>query len=219
MKRFAILGAGSYGREVIPILKEQVRVSGLEGEVVFVDDNLSGTTVNGFSVVSTEDFINSPHKDKYFNVAIADDKIRKKAAEVMLCNGVEPITIRHPNTVVYDTAQIHNSAILSPFVTVSANAIIGEFFHANIYSYVAHDCIIGNYVTFAPGAKCNGNVIIEDHVYVGSGAVIKQGTPRCPVVIESGAVIGMGAIVTKSVKSGITVCGNPARELTKLGMK
>lgn len=219
MKKFAILGAGSYGREVIPILRDQVRASGLEGEVVFVDDHLSGNVVNGFSVVSTEDFINSPHKEKYFNVAISDSKIRQKAAEVMLCNGVEPITIRHPNTVVYDTVQMHNSAILSPFVTVTANAVIGEFFHANIYSYVAHDCVIGNYVTFAPGVKCNGNVIIEDHVYVGSGAVIKQGTPRRPVVIETGAVIGMGAVVTKSVKSGITVFGNPARELTKAGMK
>lgn len=50
---------------------------------------------------------------------------------------------------------------------------IGRSFHANIYSYVAHDCIIGDYVTFAPSVKCTGNVVIEDCVYIGTGAMRK----------------------------------------------
>ena len=40
--------------------------------------------------------------------------------------------------------------------------------------------MIGDFVTFAPGVKCNGNIHIEDHVYIGAGAVIKQGTPAQP---------------------------------------
>ena len=32
-------------------------------------------------------------------------------------------------------------------------------------------------LTFAPGVKCNGNVLIEDHAYIGTGAVLKQGKP------------------------------------------
>ena len=85
----------------------------------------------------------------------------------------------------------------------------------NIYSYVAHDCVIGDFVTFAPGVKCNGNVHIQDNVYVGTGAIIKQGKPGKPIVIESGAVIGMGAVVTKSVSAGETVIGNPAKPLSR----
>ena len=84
-------------------------------------------------------------------------------------------------------------------------------FHANLYSYVEHDCVIGNYVTFAPGVKCNGNIHIHDHAYIGSGAVIKQGTADHPLIIGYGAVVGMGAVVTKSVPAGATVVGNPAR--------
>jgi acetyltransferase-like isoleucine patch superfamily enzyme len=46
------------------------------------------------------------------------------------------------------------------------------------------------------------NVKIEDQAYIGAGAVINQGEPGNPLVIRAGAVVGMGAIVTKSVPLG-----------------
>ena len=73
--------------------------------------------------------------------------------------------------------------------------------------------MIGDYVTFAPAVRCNGNIIVKDHAYIGTGAVIKQGTPDKPLVIGEGAVVGMGAVVTKDVPPGVTVVGNPARIL------
>ena len=45
--------------------------------------------------------------------------------------------------------------------------------------------------TFAPNVCCNGNVHVHDYAYVGTGAVLKQGTPDKPLVIGEGAVIGM----------------------------
>jgi acetyltransferase-like isoleucine patch superfamily enzyme len=53
-------------------------------------------------------------------------------------------------------------------------------------------------------------VIIEDCAYVGTGAIIKEGSAAKPVIIGQGAVIGMGAVVTKSVPPFTTVIGNPA---------
>ena len=75
--------------------------------------------------------------------------------------------------------------------------------------------MVGDFVTLAPGVQCNGNVVIEDHAYIGAGAVIKQGQPGKPLVIGSGAMVGMGAVVTKSIPPGITVVGNPARPLQR----
>ena len=74
---------------------------------------------------------------------------------------------------------------------------------------------MGDFVTFAPGVHCNGNVVVEDHAYIGAGAILKPGRPDEPLVIGRGAVVGMGAVVTKSVAPGTTVVGNPARPLQK----
>jgi hypothetical protein len=104
-------------------------------------------------------------------------------------------------------------------VTLTSNINIGKSFHANLYSYVAHDCNIGDYVTFAPGVKCNGNVTIEDNVYIGSGAIIKQGTANKPIIIGKNSIIGAGSFVTKNVEKNTTVFGNPAKILNKNNIK
>ena len=98
---------------------------------------------------------------------------------------------------------------------LTSNLSIGKFFHCNIYSYVAHGCVVGDFVTLAPGVMLNGNVRVEDHAYIGTGAIIKQGTPQNPLVIGKGAVVGMGAVVTKDVEPYTTVIGNPARLFKK----
>ena len=47
------------------------------------------------------------------------------------------------------------------------------------------------------------------------GALLKQGTHDKPLRIGRGAVIGMGAVVTKDVPAGSVVVGNPAVPIVK----
>jgi sugar O-acyltransferase (sialic acid O-acetyltransferase NeuD family) len=114
-----------------------------------------------------------------------------------------------------DEVEIGEGALISPFVTLTSNIRIGAHFQANLYSYVEHDCIVGDFVTFAPRVACNGNVHIGDHAYIGTGAVLRQGRPGAPLKIGEGAVVGMGAVVTKDVAPGTTVVGVPARPLER----
>ena len=125
------------------------------------------------------------------------------------------MTLQAASAEVNDTNTIAGGAIVCGYSMITANAAIGQFFHSNIYSYVAHDCVIGDFVTFAPRVCCNGNVHIGDHAYIGTGAIIKQGTPDKPLIIGQGATVGMGAVVTKDVEAFTTVVGSPARPHTK----
>ena len=133
----------------------------------------------------------------------------------MIDSNIQPFTIKASNSVILDNNDIGEGAILCSFTTITSNAKIGRFFHCNIYSYVAHDCVIGDFVTFAPSVHCNGKVVIEDYTYIGTGVVIKQGTNERPIIIGKGSVVGMGAVVTKSVPPFTTVIGNPAVELIR----
>ena len=218
MKLYGIFGAGGFGREVMPVAADMLKqlLTATEFKLVFIDQNTSVRTVNGYSVLSVEEFFAENALEKYFNITIANHELRKQIAETMTARGARPFSIIASNNISLANNEIGEGAIFCPYTTVTANAKIGKYFHANIYSYVAHDCIIGDYVTFAPDVHCNGNVIIEDYVYIGTGVIIKQGLPDKPLVIGKGAIVGMGAVVTKSIAAYQTVVGNPARPLVRV---
>lgn len=213
---YAVYGASGCGRSLMPVARQQLQRQNINAGIYFIDDSLiEEMTVNGHTALNYTAFKDLKADRKSVLIAIANSKIREKIAKKLEQDAIELWTVQADNIVRMDAIEIAPGAALSAFVTLTSNVKIGKCFHANLYSYVEHDCIIGDYVTFAPGVKCNGNIHIEDHAYIGTGAVIKQGTPDKPLVIGKGAVVGMGAVVTKSVPPGVTVVGNPARILEK----
>ncbi len=212
MKLYAIYGMSGFGREVMPVARRMLQLQGAEAyELVFVDDNPTEHSVNGQRVMTWGEFLTASAEAKYVNVAIANSPVREKLVQRCMGTGIESFSVVAENAVLLDDNKIGEGAILCPFSMVTSNAKIGRHFHANIYAYVAHDCVIGDFVTLAPAVKCNGNVVVEDHAYIGTGAILRQGKPGDPLVIGRGAVVGMGAVVTKNVAPGTTVIGNPAR--------
>lgn len=214
---YAIYGASGCGRGVLPVARDMLASGRLQGgaELVFVDDREAGREVNGQRVLGYEQFRDDPRPVRRVCIAVANGTTRAHLARRCAVDGIGFFQVHAANVVVMDDCTIGEGAILCPFVTLTSNIRIGRHFHANLYSYVEHDCVIGDFVTFAPGVSCNGNVTIEDYAYIGSGAVLRQGRPGEPLVIGRGAVVGMGAVVTRSVPPGVTVVGNPARPLVK----
>jgi sugar O-acyltransferase (sialic acid O-acetyltransferase NeuD family) len=212
-KLVGVYGASGFGREVMPLVRSQFAADLAAGSatLVFIDDNASNRSVNGHAVISFAEFCSIDVVTKLVGIAIADGGIRRKLVLKCLEMGIEPLRIVASSALFLDENVIGEGAIFCPYTMVTSNVRIGKYFHCNIYSYVAHDCVIGDFVTFAPGVKCNGNVHIENYAYVGTGAILRQGKADAPLVVGEGAVIGMGAVVTKSVAPGTTVVGNPAR--------
>ena len=94
-------------------------------------------------------------------------------------------------------------------ITARASVKIGSHCHLGHYTFVMdnnqHDVVRH---TELPQSD---PVIIEDHVWIGSKAVILPG-----VRIGSRAVIGAGSIVTKDIPPRCVAAGNPARVLRHL---
>ena len=94
-------------------------------------------------------------------------------------------------------------------IAARASVKIGSYCHLGHYTFVMdndqHDVVRH---TELPQSD---PVIIEDHVWIGSKAVVLPG-----VRIGSRAVIGAGSIVTKDIPPRCVAAGNPARVLRHL---
>lgn len=207
MPRFAIFGPGGFGRELIAPARALLRNGSDRRELVFVSDSPGGDVL-GIPHLRSDDL----REDDEVIIALGDSRVRKAVSERI---STRFASLLAPTALIGPDVAYGDGAVFCDYTIVTASARIGAHFQCNIYSYVAHGCVIGDYVTFAPRVCCNGNVHVRDGAYVGTGAVLKQGTSDKPLVIGENAVVGMGAVVTKDVPDGAVVVGNPARPLAR----
>jgi len=214
MATYAIYSCEGFSREILPSLLKQVMIEDNSGaHIVFVDDNPEkiGTVVRGCDVISFEDLQSDEHRQRLVCVGIADPRVRNKVVDKCMDHGFDFFSINDETHIRFGNVDVGEGGIFCGFTMVTGDSHIGKHFHCNIYSYVAHDCRIGDFVTFAPRVCCNGRVQIDDLAYIGTGALLKQGNKNKPLRIGRGAIVGMGAVVLKDVPEGAVVAGNPAK--------
>jgi sugar O-acyltransferase (sialic acid O-acetyltransferase NeuD family) len=214
---FGLFGTGGCARSIMPFVPAALSASlgpmAADLRIVFVD-RTAGPDVNLVPVMSEAEFL-AQEGPRYFNIGVADGILRRTLAERAVAAGAKPVTLIAPSAQVLGYGELGEGAILCPQSIVTVNAKIGRFAQLNLFAYVEHDCVVGDFVTFAPRSSCNGNVEIGDGAYIGTGAILRQGKPGKPLRIGAGAVVGMGAVVTRDVAAGITVIGCPARPMLK----
>lgn len=91
------------------------------------------------------------------------------------------------------------------------NTIIANGVKIDDHVHVAHNIFIGEHSFIIACAEISGGVKIGSRAWIAPAAAIRN-----QLTIGDDAVIGLGAIVVKSVESGQTVAGNPAQPLMKL---
>ena len=217
MKVFAIYSAGGFAREIAADAALFLGSTIAEGaiEVIFIDDDpaVQGTKIHGKRVVSYDEAKTIPEIN--VNIAFAPPALRRKKYEQCERDGLSFFSVYAPSSRIGENVKIGPSPIFAHLSCVTADATIGKAFHCNIYSYAAHDCIVGDFVTFAPRVSLNGRIKVEDDVYIGSDATFLPGKSDRYLTVGQGAVIGAGAVVTKDVEPYTTVVGNPAKPLAR----
>lgn len=128
------------------------------------------------------------------------------------------------------------------FAHVMQGAVLGEDCNVCDHAFVESGVVVGNRVTIKNGVLLFEKVTVEDDVFLGPHVVftndlrprIEARTPRdqwlptlvrrgasiganativCGVTIGEYALVGAGAVVTRSLPSHALVAGNPARQI------
>ena len=129
------------------------------------------------------------------------------------------LSMIHPDAIIGEGCKIHALVWIGGGVRIGNNVKIEAFSFIPPGTVIEDDVFIGPRVTILndkhpPSGGKWSPVIIRRGAVLGGGAIILPG-----VEIGAYAVVGAGAVVTKSVFGRTTVVGNPARlHPVKLGV-
>lgn len=212
----AIYGVGGFGREVAWLI-EQCSEAGMDVEpACFIDDNAAyhGSVVNALPVLSLEQ-ASSRYSGAGIAGGVGNPGVRQKLIEKAISVGFRPVKLIHPRVERSRWIEYGDGVLICAGNILTTNIVLKQHVQINLDCTIGHDVVMEDYVTLAPGVHISGCVHLGKRVYIGTGAVIINGTADAPIVIGDDAVIGAGACVTKSVPPSTTVVGVPAKPLVR----
>lgn len=216
VQQVVIYGGGGFAREVAWLVQSCNEQTERYQVVCFIDDNSGahGKILNGIPVMGLESAWDRFPSGKVVGGVGASgtrQRLMEKAASV----GFAFETIIHPRVERSCWIEIGIGTVICAGNILTTNIVLGQHVQVNLDCTIGHDVIMGDYTTLAPGAHISGCVHFGRRVYVGTGAVVLNGTQDDPIVIGDDVVIGAGACVTRSIPAGTTVVGVPARPLQR----
>lgn len=154
--------------------------------------------------INIHDFV----KGEFVFPSIGENALRKKLVGYFEEFHLNQTTIIDPSANVSEKTHIMESSFIGKNVSINALAEIGKGVIINTAAVIEHECKIGGYCHIAPNATLAGNVTLNENVFIGAGAVIKQG-----ITIGSNAIIGAGSVVISNIPTGEVWAGCPAKKI------
>ena len=206
-RKIAIFGCGGLSKDIFYCLKDifQFNNISMDEKVVFVDKEVK----NG------DFFLNCPLRNQVdldvneyqVIIAIGNPIIRKKIVDDLPKFTYFP-TIIHSTVLLNPKVLLGKGVVILPNSIVSCDVKVGDFSIIDRAVQIGHDCSLAEYVHLSPAAVLSGNVILKSLVQIGTNASLKQN-----IEIVEGTVIGMGAVVLKSIFDIGIYVGNPAKKI------
>jgi sugar O-acyltransferase (sialic acid O-acetyltransferase NeuD family) len=107
-----------------------------------------------------------------------------------------------PSAVISRRSSLEPGALVNTGVLVGANTHAGRFCVLNRGASVGHDVVLEDFVTLGPGAILCGGCRVRYGAFVGAGAVVNPG-----VTIGANCIVGAGTVVARDVPDRSVVSG------------
>jgi sugar O-acyltransferase (sialic acid O-acetyltransferase NeuD family) len=210
MENIVIIGAGGFGREVKTIIDAINKNNAIYSFLGYYDDGLEvGKSINNFPVLGKVSDLNAITVKTSVLLGVGDPKTKSKIIASLDNEYLNFPTIIHPSVCISDDdVTINSGCIICAGSIITCNITIGKFVTLNLMCTIGHDTVIEDYASFMPSVNISGEVLIEQKVYVGTGAkIINQ------LTIGNSTIVGAGAVVSKSLPKNCTAVGIPAKPI------
>lgn len=211
MKKLAIFGAGSFGREIACLINHINEKTPTWEIIGFFDDGVEKDTIISHfgTVLGGMDELNAWDSPLDLAIAIGNPQSLRFVRERIVNPHISFPNIIHPNFVMNDpqTFSIGEGNIIQGGCSVSCDVTIGNFNVFNGSISLGHDVSIANYNILMPALRISGEVSIGDENLIGVGAIILQ-----QIKVGNNVRLGAGAVLMTKPKDGNTYIGNPAKK-------
>jgi len=207
--KVVIIGAGGFAREVQDVIRNCNAAYGNNYQFMgFVDDFAPvGKYLNGFPVLGDFNWFDTPQAEGVLaTVGVGAPEVRRKLVNRLIERGVDFVTLIDPSVIKSPFVFFGKGVVICPGVILTNNITLGDHVHLNLDCTVGHDAVMEDFTTTAPGAHINGNNLLKEGVYIGTGVNFNE-----KITVGEWAVIGSGACVVRDIPANTTAVGCPAK--------
>ena len=192
MKHLVIIGSGNIGQIVhwyASLSKDYMKVWDIKCHI----DNV-------------EDYVIEP--DDVFVCADVKPSDRIKHTSIIRDKGGVFVNIIHPMANIAPSANLGTGIVVGAFSTISINTTIKDDVIIQDHCNIGHDGVVENGSHLYVGVKLCGRNKVGTNTSIFTGSIVYP-----DVKVGVGCTVGAGSVVSRKVKDGDTVLGNPAKKL------
>lgn len=210
MKTLGIFGTSGFAREVNDIATD------IGYRTVYISrDKAELDVFNSVSEVIPECDVGK-YRDMNYVIGVGENAVRQKVAQRFEAD-LNFVNLIHPSATFgrgqHEVIASAKGVIICAGARLTNNVRVGNFTIFNLNSTIGHDTIIEDFVNVSPGANISGNVYVGKHCWIGTGAIVNQGTGSRKLTIGDNTMIGSGSVVIKDCEPNAVYVGIPAKRI------
>src|SRR5690606_40103172 len=147
----------------------------------------------GLPVLGTTGALNRVEEQLSVVIAAGSPQVKRKIFQKLMNTILRFPTLIHPGAIFGGGTEFGIGNIICAGTILTVNNVLGDFVTIHLGCTVGHDTRIGAFSSVMPGVCISGEVLIEEGVYIGTGANIIN-----PVAIGEESIIDAGSLINKS---------------------
>ncbi len=202
--------SGSLGKEILNLIISG-QIENRWEKILFIDDISAEQSWNGFNILKFKDIKqNFSCSETEIVIATGEPYYRDMIWQRVKEAGYSLATLISRNVSFGLGTKFREGCIIFPFCYIGNDVFFGENVIVHAGAKVESECLVGSNSFVSLGAFVGAETRIGERVFIGPNAVVKDN-----MTVESDSILGIGAVLVKSVEACGVYVGNPARFLRK----